>query len=418
MVRFKFLHAADLHLDSPLIGLAGKSAEFADRVQKASRRAFDNLITLAIEEKCRFVVLAGDVFDGDLRNFQTVLFFLSGLRRLREARVRVFLIAGNHDAENRFADKLNFSENVYRFSHRKPESVELEDIDVAVHGQSFGQRDVSENIALNYPAPYPNRFNIGVLHTACAGSEGHHKLHAPCSLEQLVNHGYQYWALGHVHTRAVLSESPHVVYPGNLQGRDPRETGPKGATLVEVADGEIIACGHRDLDEVRWALETVDISGVADRREVMVQVQRRLTQVCSAAGDRPVALRLQLCGESPLHGELLLNHGNVRDDVDELLTTLPIDVWLEKLELGTCELSKAADVDPTVAGQLEAEVRRFGGEPEMANLLEDCLAEVKVRMPAGARANELFGQLRAEAPARAVELALALVGQTENPPCD
>ncbi|WP_245504143.1 metallophosphoesterase family protein [Lichenihabitans psoromatis] len=412
---FKFLHAADLHLDSPLLGLSGKSVDFAAAVEHASRRAFDNLVALAIAEQCRFVILAGDVFDGDLRDFKTGLYFLSGMRRLRDADIKVFLIAGNHDAENRFADKLGYSDNVHRFAHRKAETVVLDDIETVIHGRSFGQRDVSENLALGYPAPVGNVFNIGILHTACAGSEGHHALYAPCSLEQLINHGYHYWALGHVHTRAELNLHPHVIYPGNLQGRNPRETGPKGATLVEVVDGTIVSCVHRDLDEVRWVSETIDVSGAADRREILERLRARLDVIGVEAGDRSVALRLRLSGRSVLHGGFLVDRFGLRDDVEALLATLSSPVWLEKLDLGTQPLATRGEgIDPTVAGQLEGEIRRLGAAPEAAKLIDDYLAEIRVKMPAGSRTDELFDLVRAEAGGRAVEIAVSLVSEAED----
>lgn len=413
MDSFKFLHAADLHLDSPLIGLTARSADFASLVDQASRRAFDNLVALAIEEQCRFVVLAGDCFDGDLRDFGTGLFFLSGLGKLRESGIRVFLIAGNHDAENRFADKIPFSDNVHRFGHKRPETVVLDDIPVVVHGRSFGRREVTENLAMDYPAPHSNLFNIGVLHTACEGREGHHAAYAPCSLEQLVNHGYDYWALGHVHARAVLNEHPHVVYPGIIQGRNPRETGPKGATLVEVAQGTVVACLHRDLDEVRWASEMVDVSGAVERGEVLSRVGTVLSTVASAAGGRPVALRLGISGKTTLHGDLVLDKAGLREDVEAMLATLPDDIWLEKLDLRTAAPTAPDEVDSTVGGRLAIEIHRLG-TAAATELIESCLADIKVKMPAGARFEELVERLRAEAPARAVDIALSLVAQTEG----
>lgn len=410
MAVFKFLHAADLHLDSPLVGLKGKSAEFAEAVGTASRRALDNLVALAIDEGCRFVLFAGDVFDGELRDFHTGLFFLEAMRRLDKAGIQVFMVAGNHDAENRFADKLVHSKNVHRFSHKKPESFSIEDLDAVIHGRSFWQRDVYEDIARDYPPPHANRFNIGVLHTACAGSEGEHRAYAPCTLEQLVNHGYQYWALGHVHTRMVLNEDPHVVYPGNLQGRNPRETGPKGATVVEVEDGVVVGCDHHVLDEVRWASETVDISAIADRDAMLRHIQLVLAPVCEAAAERPLALRLGLTGETARHGELLLDPAGLREDVETVLATLSTEVWLERLDISTQPPSMdLADIDPSIAGRLEAEIGRLGASPDFVPMLEACLAAVRVKMPAGEHTEALFARLRDKAGARAVDLAESIV---------
>lgn len=412
MSEFTFLHAADLHLDSPLLGLAAKSADFAERVEQASRRAFDNLVALAIAEGCHFVILAGDTFDGDLREFRTGLYFLSGMARLRDAGIRVFLIAGNHDAENRFADKLAFSSNVHRFEHKKAETVPIDELGVALHGRSFGQRDITENIALAYPPASPGVFNIGILHTACAGSEGPHAAYAPCSLEQLVNHGYHYWALGHVHTRAVLNKNPHIVYPGNLQGRSPRETGAKGATLVKVSDGIVVSCDHHDLDEVRWASVPVDVADAADHAGVLQAVRSSLDAFGQDHGHRPLALRLILRGATALHGQIVIGRRALRDDVEALLATMSSDIWLEKLDLRTDPPAAPAASDPTVAGRLVAEVRRLGAEPGLADDLDAILAEVRTKIPAAARADELFEHLRDAVPGRAIDLAASLVERT------
>lgn len=413
MSEFTFLHAADLHLDSPLLGLTAKSADFAERVQQASRRAFDNLVSLAIAEGCRFVILAGDTFDGDLREFRTGLYFLSGMARLRDVGIQVFLISGNHDAENRFADKLTLSSNVHRFEHRQAETVQIDELGVVLHGRSFGQRDVTENIALAYPPGSPGLFNIGILHTACAGSEGPHAAYAPCSLEQLVNHGYHYWALGHVHTRAVLNEHPHIVYPGNLQGRSPRETGAKGATLVGVSSGIVVSCTHHDLDEVRWASVPVDVANATNRAGAIEAVRSALHALGDDHGHRALALRLILRGATALHGEMAMERRAFRDDVEALLATMSSDIWLEKLDIRTEPLAEPTATDPTVAGRLAVEVRRLGPEDGLAAELEAILAEVRTKMPAAARADELFEHLRETIPRRAVDLAASLIGRTE-----
>ena len=221
MAQFRFLHAADLHIDSPLMGLSRKSEEFASHIDEASRRAVDNLVSAAIDEECSFVVISGDVFDGQWRDYRTGIFFADRMRRLGDAGIQVYITLGNHDAENRFAARLELAENVHLFPHRKAGTFRVEGLGVAVHGRSFSQRDVTENMAKDYPPPIPGMFNIGLLHTACTGRAWHDP-YAPCTVEQLVHHGYDYWALGHAHTREVVNRDPYIVYPGNLQGRSPR----------------------------------------------------------------------------------------------------------------------------------------------------------------------------------------------------
>lgn len=412
-MMFKFLHAADLHLDSPLLGLASKSADYAARVDRASRDAFENLIALAIDQGCAFVVLAGDIFDGDLRNFETGLFFIDQMRRLGDAGIQAFLILGNHDAENRFAAKLSLSANVHVFDSKRAEAVALPALAVTVHGRSFPQRDVTENIARYYPAPIPCHFNIGVLHTACQGSESHHAPYAPCTVEQLANHGYDYWALGHIHARAVLSTDPYIVYPGNLQGRSPRETGPKGATLVSVSDGQVTDVEHRDLDMVRWFTVTVDANASETRTALLDQIRSAIEQACVNAGDRAIALRVQLVGETALHHRMLIEPQALREDVAALLATLAGDFWLEKLVIATAPPIQSASLDPTVSGQLLAEIEAPETDQALNDLVEARVAEVRAKMPAGAHADEFFETLCNEAPARARALALSLIGDTE-----
>lgn len=410
MPDFKFIHAADLHLDSPLLGLAGRSADFAARIEAASRQAFDNLVDLAIAEGCRFMLLAGDIFDGDLRNFQTGLYFVEGMRRLGEAGVDVFMILGNHDSQNRFADKLSMTGNVHVFPKASATSRCLEDVGVTVHGRSYPRWDLSEDIARDYPPPAAGTLNIGVLHTACAGSEGEHARYAPCTPEQLANHGYDYWALGHVHERAILSEHPHIVYPGNLQGRHAREAGPKGAMLVTVGDGRIASVEHRALDVVRWHSASFDAGPHWDRDAMLAAMRDDLVQVGAATEGRPVALRLTLSGTTPLHAQLTLDRAALREDVETLLATLSGDHWLEKLVISTAPPTAAGTVDPTVAGRLGVEIDRLA-DGAVRETLEVRLAEIRAKLPAGAHADAFIEQMRGEIPARAAALARSLVSE-------
>ncbi|RYF05276.1 MAG: DNA repair exonuclease, partial [Deltaproteobacteria bacterium] len=351
------------------------------RIADASRVAFDSLVALAIAQRCRFVVLAGDVFDGDLRNYQTGLFFMDGVRRLGEAGMGVYLVLGNHDAENRFAARLELAQNLHVFAAAHPQTQVVPGLTVSIHGQSFARRDVTTNLALGYPSPTAGHFNIGVLHTACQGSEGQHAPYAPCSLEQLINHGYDYWALGHVHARTVLHAHPHVIYPGNLQGRSCRETGGKGATVVHVAAGRVEAAEHHDLDQVRWASPVLDLSGIERRDDLLEAARRSLEAVCHQAQQRAVALRLTCVGATPLHAPLLLQRASFEQDIEALLATLPSEVWLEKLVLATCEPAAPEQLDPSVAGRLLAEIDRLATNAHLSDLLAACLADIKVKVP-------------------------------------
>ena len=212
MTSFRFIHTADIHLDSPLIGLAGQEGSAAERIRTATREAFENLVGLALHEEVAFVIIAGDLYDGDWRDYQTGLFFVRQMGGLAAAGVPVFLLYGNHDAESQITRRLILPANVKAFSGRKPETFQLEELRVALHGQSFRQRDIADNLVPAYPEPIAGMFNIGVLHTGLGGMGGHAN-YAPCALDDLVNKGYDYWALGHVHQAAILHERPHVIFP-------------------------------------------------------------------------------------------------------------------------------------------------------------------------------------------------------------
>lgn len=239
MSSFQFIHTGDIHLDSPLKGLSGHEGFAAEQIRMATRIAFEQLVTQAIDGQVAFVVIAGDLYDGDWRDFQTGLFFVRQMGRLRAANIPVFVLHGNHDAESQITKKLTLPDNVQVFSYRMPQTFKLADQRVALHGQSFRMQAVTENLAAAYPPPVKGFFNIGVLHTALGGVNGPHENYAPCTLEELVNKGYDYWALAHVHQGGVLHNNPHVVFCGNLQGRHIREAGPKSAQLITVRDGAV-----------------------------------------------------------------------------------------------------------------------------------------------------------------------------------
>jgi exonuclease SbcD len=252
-VMFKFIHAADVHLDSPLRGLEQYEGAPVEEIRGASRRALENLVELAIAEQVAFVLFAGDLYDGDWKDYNTGLYFGRQMTKLREAGIRAFLLSGNHDAASQLTRHLRLPDNIKILSDQKPESVSLEDFGVMLHGQGFPRRVVTENLSAGYPKPVPHLFNIGLLHTSVDGREGHEP-YAPCSLEGLLSKGYDYWALGHVHRREILHQDPWVVFPGNIQGRHVRETGPKGCTVVTVRDGRVLSVEHRDLNVLRWSV--------------------------------------------------------------------------------------------------------------------------------------------------------------------
>ncbi len=343
MTSFRFVHTGDIHLDSPLKGLADYERGAAERIRMATREAFDNLVSQVIDEEASFVVIAGDLYDGDWRDYQTGLYFIRQMGRLARAKIPAFLLYGNHDAESQITRRLTLPENVKVFSTRKPETYELKGLGVALHGQGFRQRDIDVNLALSYPEPIESMFNIGVLHTGLGGMGGHAN-YAPCALDDLVNKGYNYWALGHVHQGGILHERPHVVFPGNLQGRHIRETGPKGACLVTVAEGEVADVATLHVDVVRWASIVVAVDGCERAGDVVERVHEAIAEaVAHEADGRLLACRIQIRGRTAIHAQLLASGEHLLNEARAAALSLGEETaWVERLVITTepsCEQS-------------------------------------------------------------------------------
>jgi exonuclease SbcD len=384
----KILHAADVHLDSPLHGLERYEGAPVDEIRSATRRAFDNLIHVAIEEEVACVLLAGDLYDGDWKDYNTGLYFVDRMQRLDSAGIPVFIVAGNHDAASQITRQLRLPDNVTLFSTSKPETVVLEGRGLAVHGQGFATREVTEDLSRSYPQAEPHLFNIGLLHTCLDGKPGHEP-YAPCTVDALRSKGYAYWALGHVHKREVVSQDPWIVFPGNIQGRHARETGPKGCTLVTVIDGEVAAVEHRDLDVLRWTRCTVDVTDSASLDEIYDQVRDTLQQALDDANGRPVAARLVLQGISPVHAVLHSDRVHWVQEYRALASGLGgAGLWLEKVLIETRQsvaIDELLERDDALSGLLRA-IHALEMDAASVESLVAEVADLRQKLPP-----ELFG---------------------------
>lgn len=371
MTEFRFLHAADIHLDSPLHGLSRYEGLPVDAIRGATRAAFDNLVQRAIAEAVDFVVIAGDLFDGDWRDMGTGLHFARAMGRLDQAGIPVFILAGNHDAASVVTRTVPWPPNVRLFGSRRPETHTLPGLGVAVHGQSFPMPSVTDNLVRAYPAADPGAFNIGMLHTAMAGRPGHAD-YAPCSVADLQAKGYDYWALGHVHAFEIVCAEPYAVFPGNIQGRTVRETGPKGAVLVSVSDRAVTAVERIELDVIRWVRAEVDCAGLS------ADIDRRMRAVLTRvhgenASGLPLIVRIALVGATPAAGALHDRAAGLRDDARAIAASISPDIHIEKVKVLATEpprvghalhddlsaLIEEAGSDPALAAALGADLDRF-----------------------------------------------------------
>ncbi|ALG67234.1 metallophosphoesterase family protein [Beggiatoa leptomitoformis] len=383
----KFIHAADIHLDSPLCGLARYEGVPAEQMQSATRRAFINLVDLACTEAVDFLLIAGDLYDVDWKDYNTGLFFNQQMSRLREANIPVFIVLGNHDAGNSITKQLRLPDNVKEFSTTHPETVILEKIGVAIHGQSFATKAVTEDLSADYPTAIAGYYNIGLLHTAVNGREGHAN-YAPCSLQGLLAHGYDYWALGHVHNREVLHEEPFVVFSGNLQGRHVRETGAKGCTLVTVTDHKT-TLSHCAVDVLRWAVCSLDVSNVTTADEIVDKAREAVLDTLQTADGRPLALRVVIDGACPAHAELHSNPERWSNDIRAVATDVGLgNVWVEKIHLHTHPINSTRFQDDSPFDELLQTLRTLPQDGDSLLALGSELRHLKQALPMEARFSE------------------------------
>jgi DNA repair exonuclease SbcCD nuclease subunit len=388
-VRFTFVHAADVHLDSPLHGLERYPAGLADKVRAATREAFSNLVDACIAERAAFLLLAGDLYDGQWDDYRTGLFLIEQLARLGREGIAVVLLRGNHDAASVLTKSLRWPEGVHELATEAAETVRLEPWNVAVHGQGFARRDVRDDLARGYPEPEPGALNVGLLHTALAGRKGH-ETYAPTTESTLVGKGYDYWALGHVHGREEVRRGdaggPWIVFPGNLQGRYARETGEKGATFVTVEDGRITHVEHRALDVVRWSHVVADVAEAQGPDDAIELAREALGRAMDAAGGRLLAARVSLVGASPAHEALAADLERWSTEV--LAAGLGAGACIEQVRVETrsrVDLEALAREDGPLADVLSVlgELRAPG---ERQTQMAQSLADVRARLPPELRA--------------------------------
>jgi exonuclease SbcD len=379
----KFVHAADLHLDSPLCGLVRYEGANVGAIRMATRRAMTNLVDLCLEEHAAFLLLAGDIFDGNWKDYASGLFFASELSRLRAADIPVVLIRGNHDAESLITRHLRLPENVRELSARGPESFELPASGVVVHGQGFAQRAVTEDLAAGYPNARPGAFNIGLLHTSAGGREGHEN-YAPCRVETLLHKGYDYWALGHVHKREVIRQDPPIVFPGNLQGRHMRELGPKGATLVTVEEGRVKAVAHRALDVVRWQILSVDASDAASGHDAVDLVRAELARAHGACQGRTLATRVVLTGATRAHAAIRSSAEQYTNEIRLAANDVGGgEIYVENVVFATqgeVDLAKIRTQDDPI-GHLARALHAMQGDDDALRGLAQQLTDLRHKLP-------------------------------------
>ena len=378
----KFIHAADVHLDSPMRGLEEYAGAPVERLRLATRRAMDNVVQLCVVEQVDFLLVAGDLFDTACRDFNSALSAAMQMQRLNRAGIPVYLILGNHDSRDEMARQVPWPANVVLFDHKRPHTVRHPSLPVAIHGMSYPKREVTENLVPDYPEPLADCFNIGLLHTN-AGGNPNHDSYAPCSVEELAIKGYDYWALGHVHDHAVLFERPHVVYSGTTQGRHAKELGAKGCLIVTVEDLEVTSLEFRETDVMRWYRETVTLEPNDDEDALLDRTRSALRQVTQSAEGRLAAVRLQYEGRCAVHQQLSrdASRQQIVANLRGLAGDFGDDVWIEKIQFRTQSPLNldAMRLRQDLVGDLLREITAISQDPDRLLSLSELLKPLAAR---------------------------------------
>ena len=395
----KFIHAADIHLDSPLTGLSSYGDAPVEMLRNATRDAFTNLVTEAIEQQADFMVIAGDLYDGTWKDHNTGIYFCGEMGRLKKAGIPVYLLFGNHDAESEMTKKLQWPDNVFTFDSRKPKTFFIDHLKVALHGHSFKDRETTENLVMGYPAPAQGMFNIGVLHTALEGNAAH-ATYAPCSLDELHAKGYHYWALGHVHEHQIWQGASTIVFPGNLQGRHIRETGARGAVLVTADETGVQKVERLFVDVLRWHSLEINAAGCDSLADVGHAIRKELEElIAHHPATLPAAVRVTITGRTLAHGDLFGLESQLRLEVLAIAAAIGMDrLWIEKVKVATLptDNGEAMRMRGDALSDLQAILDTADTDPNfLKSLKEDLLMLVTKAPPELQTAVPYFKEIRA-----------------------
>ncbi|RUM08316.1 metallophosphoesterase family protein [Rhizobium chutanense] len=382
---YRFLHTADIHLDSPLRTLALRNAELSELIGLATRRSFVRIIDLCLDEQVDALVIAGDLYDGEQTSMKTARFLAEQLGRLHQAGIRAFIIRGNHDALSKITAELVLPETVKVFG-AVAEAVAIDrapgHFPVAIHGLSFAKPQAPESLLRHYALPVPDAVNIGIMHTSLGGSPGH-DLYAPCSVPNLRQTGFRYWALGHIHKRSAVEDaSSAIIMPGIPQGRDINEDGTKSVSLVTIRDDRSVVVEERQTAVAQFERLVVDISSASDWKTVISQAKSKVDDLSSEVSTDHLVARVEITGATELAWR-------IRRDIDLLRTELEThgaasgNVWIEKV------------VTSPVAPRQQ--VSRPSALDELATIIDSEIRHsLEYREEVRLIANELRGQLPPE----------------------
>ncbi len=383
----RFVHASDLHLDASFGGVDATDDTVAGAFSRSTLEALDRVVALCIDQEVDFLVIAGDLYNSADRSLRGELAFQRAMRKLADSGIAAFVVQGNHDPADGWSAGLDLPDSVVVFSSREVERREFVrdgEVVCAVYGRSFPSRQVTENFARGFKRHPEDPLAVAVLH-ANVGQLAGCDDYAPCSVDDLRSASMDYWALGHIHVPGRIADNPVAVYSGSTQGLNPNEEGPRGCFLVELD-----AAGSREqfveTASIRWQKVEIDATGLSDLEGVISAMARTCRAAREESGGRPLVVRLEITGRSPVHSDL--GRPGVLSDLvtdlrDEQLAIEPW-IWVDRVRDRTrphVDLEAVAR-EEGLRGDLVREAARWGGDSDVAaSMLHEILAPLLGQLP-------------------------------------
>lgn len=434
MIPFRFLHAADLHLDSRFAGLAQLPQAIRSYLRESTFAALGRLVGAAVDKQVDFVVISGDVYDVSDASLQGQLRFQEALQELGRHGIPVYLIHGNHDPLDGPRLAAELPDHVTVFGGREPgqavASRRSDGQEVAVvTGISYPTAKVMENTSLQFNRkPGSPLFHIAMLHGNVDG-DLQHETYSPCSRKDLIGRGFDYWALGHIHKRSILLERPPIVYPGNIQGRSVKETGAKGCYIVDVNEEGTASLQFHELDIIRWQIKEISIDGLAHEGQWIQRVEQAIEEIRESLPQLMSVVRFRLTGRGSIH-RILAEKGAVDDLLAELQRRETIRaeqknyaglVWTESftVETGLAVDREQLQQEDSFLGELLRLARDAGESPkEMQELVGSALRPLMENQELRRLLSSAGEEEQQRWMESAVELGITLLSGMEEPGTD
>ena len=381
MKPFRFIHAADLHLDSSFKGISDIDSNISKELSEATFNTYNKIVDLCMEREVDFLLISGDIYNSQDRSLRAQLRFRDGLKRLSNKGIKVYIIHGNHDPLSGWSSNIEWPEDVHIFGSRSVEKevFEKDEEPIAnIFGISYPKREVTTNLTKKFKRISKSEremFNIGMLHCNL-GSDTGHEPYSPCTLDDLSELGYDYWALGHVHKKSVINEeNPTVIYSGNPQGLNPKEIDERGCYLIDVDEYGDLKYEFLPTESVRWYIEEISIEGMSIEQDLFSVIDDKIEDIRRISSDVPSICRLILTGRGNLYSTLS-RKGYLEDLVNEKRSGEEGErnfVWVESIQNRTepeIDRDILLEREDFIGGLLNLFEEYYSDKEKIANVVE------------------------------------------------